>query len=138
MQNENHHHVWEAWHQASLDRDQEALLSLYAEDATLEAPLILSVLQQETGIVYGRDRIRNFLEQARRSGAASSSPSVPMHWWRENHYFSAGDTLIWEYPRETPKGDQMDVVEVMTIKNGLIAHHKVYWGWKLTARLVEA
>ena len=25
--------------------------------------------------------------------------------------------------------DQVDLVEVMDIANGLIAHHRVYWGW---------
>jgi hypothetical protein len=24
----------------------------------------------------------------------------------------------------------MDLVEVMDVKNGLIHHHRVYWGWK--------
>jgi hypothetical protein len=37
--------------------------------------------------------------------------------------------LIWEYPRETPNGDQMDFVESMEIENGLIRQHRVYWGW---------
>lgn len=62
---------------------------------------------------------------------------MSMHWWREEHFFSAGNTLIWEYPRITPDGDQMDIVEVMVITNGLIAHHKVYWGWKLTTPLIK-
>jgi hypothetical protein len=37
--------------------------------------------------------------------------------------------LTWEYPRETPDGDQADLVEVMDIEHGLIRHHGVYWGW---------
>ena len=135
MENNGHRHIWEAWHQASLDRDQEALLALYAEDAVLEAPLIPRVLNQASGVVQGRARIRSFLEQARQTGA-SSSDRTPMHWWRENHFFSVGDTLIWEYPRVTPRGDQMDIVEVMQTRGGLIVHHKVYWGWKLAAPLM--
>lgn len=137
MQYEDQRRIWEAWHQASLDRNQEALLSLYAEDAVLEAPLIPKVLNQVSGIVRGRDSIRAFLDQARQIGASSNGQLVPMHWWRENYFFSAGDTLIWEYPRITPDGDQMDIVEVMKIENGLIAHHKVYWGWKLTTALTK-
>jgi hypothetical protein len=30
-------------------------------------------------------------------------------------YLTDGRTLVWEYPRETPSGDQMDFVEVMEI-----------------------
>lgn len=37
--------------------------------------------------------------------------------------------MTWEYPRATPQGDQVDLVEVMDIDDGLIAHHRVYWGW---------
>jgi len=40
-----------------------------------------------------------------------------------------GSRVVWEYPRQTPDGDQMDIVEVMEIRDGLIAHHRVYWGW---------
>lgn len=128
----DHRRIWTVWHQASIDRDQDALLALYAEDAVLEAPLIPKVMRQENGVIHGRDQIRTFLDEARKSGASSNGPRVPMRWWREEHFFSAGDTLIWEYPRITPEGDQMDIVDVMTIANGLIAHHRVYWGWNIS------
>jgi len=36
---------------------------------------------------------------------------------------------MWEYPRATPDEDQMGLVEVMEIRNGLIQRHRVYWGW---------
>jgi hypothetical protein len=46
-------------------------------------------------------------------------------------YFTDGRKLMWEYPRETPEGDQMDFVEVMELNDeGLIQHHRVYWGWR--------
>jgi hypothetical protein len=35
---------------------------------------------------------------------------------------------MWEYPRDTPDGEQMAFVEVMELKGGLIQHHRVYWG----------
>jgi hypothetical protein len=38
--------------------------------------------------------------------------------------------LVWEYPRQAPDGDQVDLVEVMEIGGGLILHHRIYWGWK--------
>ncbi|WP_323122248.1 YybH family protein [Burkholderia alba] len=37
-------------------------------------------------------------------------------------FFSAG-------LRDTPDGDQTDLVEVMDLAHGRIAHHRVYWGW---------
>ena len=44
-------------------------------------------------------------------------------------YLTDGSRVTWEYPRQSPEGDQMDIVEVMEIRDGLIAHHRVYWGW---------
>jgi len=43
---------------------------------------------------------------------------------------SNGPTLIWEYPRITPDGDQVEIVEVMEIAHRLISRHRIYWGWK--------
>jgi hypothetical protein len=43
-----------------------------------------------------------------------------------------------EYPRETPKGDQTDIVESMDLENGLITHHRVYWGWVGFSKLHNA
>ena len=60
---------------------------------------------------------------------ARSGEGVFEDWFRSGRYFSDGRLLIWEYPRETPKGDQTDVVESMDLENGLITHHRVYWGW---------
>jgi steroid delta-isomerase len=49
---------------------------------------------------------------------------------RSATFFSAGATLIWEYPRVTPEGDQVEIVEVMETADSLIQHHRIYWGWK--------
>jgi hypothetical protein len=38
--------------------------------------------------------------------------------------------MIFEYPRDTPYGEQMDSVEVMEIADGLIQQHCVYWRWR--------
>jgi hypothetical protein len=59
-------------------------------------------------------------------------------WYRTGTFFSNGRQLTWEYPRETPEGDQVDLVEVMDIVGGLIAHHRVYWGWVGFKALVAA
>jgi hypothetical protein len=40
-----------------------------------------------------------------------------------------GATLIWEYPRHTTDGEQVDLVEVMELIGPHIAQHRIYWGW---------
>jgi hypothetical protein len=39
--------------------------------------------------------------------------------------------------RRCPDGDQMDFAEVMEIRDGRIARHRVYWGWKGVGMLVR-
>ncbi|KVD89590.1 hypothetical protein WS62_15445 [Burkholderia sp. ABCPW 14] len=46
--------------------------------------------------------------------------------------------LIWEYPRETPHGDQVDVIESIDVAGTRIARHRVYWGWVGFRTLVAA
>jgi hypothetical protein len=40
-----------------------------------------------------------------------------------------GTRVSWEYPRRADGAEQMDFIEVMEIRDGLIRHHRVYWGW---------
>jgi hypothetical protein len=44
-------------------------------------------------------------------------------------FFTDGARLMWEYPRAAADDEQFDLVEVMELKQGLIQHHRVYWGW---------
>jgi hypothetical protein len=52
-------------------------------------------------------------------------------------FLSDGAKVTWEYPRQARDGDQMDIVEVMDIHDGLIRHHRVYWGW-YSVRMITA
>ena len=110
------------WNDALAAQDAEALTSLYAEDATIESPLVRYLLGTDEGRCVGRDAIRAFI------------PLVFAHQPKErrthrNPVFTDGTTVMWEYPRATPDGEQMDFTEVMEIRDGLIARHRVYWGW---------
>jgi len=118
-------HIYERWHATVVAGDLDALMALYADDAILETPLIVATLPDKTeGILKGKATIRPFFEagfrKLRNDGA---------RWYRTGTFFSNGRQLTWEYPRATPQGDQVDLVEVMDIAGGLIAHHRVYWGW---------
>jgi steroid Delta-isomerase len=118
-------HIYNRWHETIVARDLDSLMALYAKNAILETPLILATLKDRTeGVLRGKAEIRAFFEAGlRRVGSELT------RWHRTGLFFSNGRQLTWEYPRETPAGDQVDLVEVMDIANGLIAHHRVYWGW---------
>lgn len=118
-------HIHERWHAAVVARDLDGLMALYAEDAILESPLILVTLPDApSGILRGRAEIRAFFA----AGLHAAGNGLGQ-WYRTEKFFSDGRQLIWEYPRATPQGDQVDVVEVMDLAGGRIAHHRVYWGW---------
>jgi ketosteroid isomerase-like protein len=115
-------HVFTAWDEALGAKDVEAAMALYAPDATLESPLICHLLGTPEGIVRGRDNLRRFVEKV-----FAHQPAKRRRF--RGGFLTDGSRVTWEYPRESPDGDQMDIVEVMEICDGLIAHHRVYWGW---------
>lgn len=124
--NEDHAYIWAEWHRAASSSDQMALIALYATDAVLESPLVPAILEDKTdGILRGREEIKRFLDEG-----ARRRPNPLVRWHRTDAWFSLGDTLIWEYPRQTPDGDQVDILEVMNIRDREIRHHRIYWGWK--------
>lgn len=118
-------HIYERWHATVRSRDIDGLTALYTEDAVLESPLVFAESGGATsGILRGKAAIRGFFDASLRKPG-----SVLGRWYRTGTFFSDGRQLVWEYPRATPEGDQVDLVEVMDLAAGLIAHHRVYWGW---------
>jgi steroid Delta-isomerase len=127
-------YIHDRWQTTIVQKDVDGLIALYAEDAIFETPAILVTLTNHPqGILRGRREIRPFFEAGFRKLGSELS-----RWYRTGLFFSNGRQLIWEYPRETPQGDQVDLVEVMDVANGLIAHHRVYWGWVGFQTLVAA
>ena len=114
--------IYRLWDEALGKRDLEASLSLYAEDASIESPLVSHLLGTSEGIVRGRDALRAFITKVFQT-------NPPQRRRFKQGFFSDGRVVTWEYPRTTPDGDQMDLVEVMEIEHGLIKRHRVYWGW---------
>jgi len=120
--------IYLEWDAALGAKDIDAAVALYRPDATLESPLVGHQLGTEEGVVRGRLQLRHFVELV----FASQPPKRRRF---RTGYLTDGALLIWEYPRQTPDGDQQDIVEVMEIRGGLIAHHRVYWGWRALATL---
>ena len=119
---ESMEHIYREWDDALSKLDVDRLLELYAPDAILESPLVRHLLKTDRGILHGRDELRKLFEEL-----AKTQP--PTRKFYRKGYFTDGKRLIWEYPRESPGGDQQDFVESMEIEDGLIKKHCVYWGW---------
>ncbi|CAN7397795.1 nuclear transport factor 2 family protein [Trinickia sp. LjRoot230] len=113
--------IYREWDRTWSNDELDAMIELYAPDAVLESPLVPYILGTKNGVAKGREAIREVLEKA--------APRKPRK--RTFHrigYFTNGTLLMWEYPRATPDGDQMDFVETMEVVDGLIRAHRVYWG----------
>lgn len=116
-------HMYFAWNDALSRNDAEALLALYAHDAVLESPLIPHLLGMESGVLRGHEELRPLF-------AMLAKRKPPVRQYYRTPYLTDGKRLIWEYPRDAGKGEQMDFAEVMELNDeGLIQRHHVYWGW---------
>ena len=115
--------VYETWDKALAENDIQGLLNLYAPDALLESPLIPYLLKVDSGVISGKEALLSFIEKI-----AARKPVIRKYF--KQNFFTDGKTLIFEYPRQSPEGEQMDFVEIMEIENGLIHYHRVYWGWR--------
>lgn len=120
------HHIYERWHATLNAHDLDGIMALYAEHAVLETPAILAMYPDRAeGILRGRDAIATlFAANLRAIGKEFRAL------YRSGLFLANGKLLMWEYPRQTPTGAQVDLVESMDIENGLIAYHRVYWGWQ--------
>lgn len=125
-------YIYEKWHEYAKARDVEALIALYADHAVFESPLVPAILDRTNGVLNGKDDIKFFLQEG-----TKRRPNELVKWFRRGDYLTNGRLLVWEYPRQTDEGEQIDILELMEIENGLIQQHRIYWGWKgcLLARL---
>src|SRR5580704_11216604 len=93
------------WDDALGNKDLEASLSLYAEDASIESPLVQHLLNTGEGIVRGKENLRRFI-------AKVFQTNPPQHKRFKQGFFSDGRRVNREYARLSPEGDQMDLVEI--------------------------
>ena len=114
--------ICKLWDEALGKKDLEASLALYADDAAIESPLVQQLLKTPTGIVEGKDNLRAFI-------ARVFETNPPQRKRFKQGFFTNGRIVTWDYPRVSPDGDQMELVEIMEIDKGLIQRHRVYWGW---------
>jgi hypothetical protein len=121
----NMERIYHDWDKALSENDAEALLQLYAKDAVIESPLIPHLMGKKEGVCRGHEQMRPFFKVV-----ARRKPTVRQY-YRTGYLSDGKNKMIFEYPRTTPKGEQMDFVEVMELNDdGLIQYHEVYWGWR--------
>jgi hypothetical protein len=117
--------IYQQWHEFTKERDADGLIGLYADDAVLETPLVTAIFEdRHNGVLRGKQEIMHFFVEGLRR-----RPDPLLRWYRSSLFFTDGSTLTWEYPRQTPDGEQIDLIEMMDVREGKIKHHRIYWGW---------
>jgi hypothetical protein len=109
--------VHDEWDRRTRAHDIEGLLELYLPGATLESPLVARVLDQTSGVLHGHDELRTFFVRG-----TEGRPNDLVRWYRTGEFMFDKRTLIWEYPRQAPEWEQVDLVEVMELAGPRIAH----------------
>ena len=126
-------HIYEAWHTAAKNRDTAALIALYHDDAEFESPLVPIIMARDSGVLRGRAEIEAFLAEGTRR-----RPNELVRWYRDGRYLASDNLLVWEYPRQTPDGEQIDILELMELADGKIRQHRIYWGLFGTQMLIAS
>ena len=125
--------IYKKWHEFAKNRQTDNLIDLYDEDAVFESPLVPRITDKKNGILKGKKEIKDFFKEG-----TIRRPNELVKWHRTEDFFIKGNTLIWEYPRQTPEGNQVDILELMQIENGKIINHRIYWGWFGTEMLIKS
>jgi hypothetical protein len=81
-------------------------------------------------VLRGHAELRPFFEKLR-----ERKPKIRQYY--RTGFLTDGATMMWEYPRKAEQGEQMDFVEVMEVRDDLIRHHRIYWGWYGVKVLME-
>ena len=70
--------IFELWHSYAQGRNTEGLLSLYAEDAVFESPLVPAILDDaRSGVLHGKKEIERFLSEGTQRRPNESGEMVP-------------------------------------------------------------
>jgi ketosteroid isomerase-like protein len=109
-----------AWIEAFNAHDVDALVSLYAPDATHTSPKIRGLHPETGGKLVGREALA--------------------HWWRESieripglryeptAFTASADRVFIEYVRHAPGQPDMPVAEAFDVRDGQIVASRVYHG----------
>lgn len=108
------------WFKAFNEHDLEDLLSLYDESAQHYSPK-LKIREPETkGLIRGKDALRNWWKDC--------FERIPTLRYEVNKLTADHEQVFMEYTRKVSGEEDMEIGEVLEIKNGKIIFSKVYHG----------
>jgi ketosteroid isomerase-like protein len=114
--------------QAAFSRkDVDAIVALFAEDATIESYLVSRVFERKDCVCRGHAEIRELVRELVKHGTPWDGHGTPL---------VRGDTVVVEYTSASAP-DQKFSVDVIELAAGKIRSLRAYAGWRAVQRLVE-
>lgn len=114
---------------ASARNDVEALVALFAPDATIESYLVTRVFNRKDGVCRGRDEIRQLALALGKRGKPWGGHEPPI---------IRGNTVAIEYRTPSSETDKFSV-DIIEVRDGKIQSLRAYAGWRaITALTGEA
>lgn len=109
-----------AWMRAFNAHDVEALVALYADDATHTSPKIRALHPDSGGVLRGREALARWWRVA--------NARLPNLHYEELALTAGEERVFVEYLRHAPGEPPMPVAEVFDIAEGHIVASRVYHG----------
>jgi len=110
----------EAWLRAFNAHDVDALIALYAENATHTSPKIRALHPDTGGRISGRAALATWWREA--------NARLPGLRYESVAFTAEAERVFVEYIRHVPDHDPMPVAEVFDIRAGLVVASRVYHG----------
>ena len=119
MKSENHS-IAKRWLQAFNEHHLESLLALYDDHAVHFSPKLKIRHPETNGLIKGKEALRSWWQDA--------FERLPQLAYQEKTITADDERVFMEYTRVVPGEENMNVAEILEIKNGLIVASRVYHG----------
>lgn len=120
MNSEDLKNIARLWFNAFNEHDLESLLKLYDDQAEHFSPK-LKIREPETkGLIQGKEALRKWWQDC-----FDRLPTLQYH---VNKLTADSDQIFMEYTRKVEAEEDMEIGEVLEIKNGKIVFSRVYHG----------
>ena len=112
--------IAEAWHAAFEARDLDALLALYADDATHTSPKIRALHPETGGKLVGKPAMRAWW--------ADAFQRLPSLRYIATAITADPERVVLEYIRRVDGEPDMPIAEVFDVRSGYIVASRVFHG----------
>ncbi len=107
-------------------RDLESIMALFAEDASLESPLVVRLLNRSDGVLHGREQIQRMVSALLERG-------IP--WGKHEPPIVQGNRAALEFKSAPAEGEQFYSVDIIELRGDKIQSLRAYSGWRPLAKM---